>query len=135
LDLSHHNGKIIYESLDSLDFVFLKATEGKTLIDRDFENHYEGFKDKGVALGVYHFFRFDTDGEEQAQHFLSNIKGHTFHVPLIVDVEQQNNPKIRREKVIKRLRDFMNHIQEKTGQKPIIYHQWGWLFRFCGEGI
>ncbi len=121
LDLSHHNGKIIYEGLDSLDFVFLKATEGTSLDDRDFETHYEGFKDKGIALGVYHFFRFDTDGKEQAQHFLSRIKGHTFHVPLIVDVEQQNNPRIRRDKVIKRLRDFMHHIQKKTGQKPIIY--------------
>ena len=39
LDLSHHNGKIIYEGLDSLDFVFLKATEGTSLDDRDFETH------------------------------------------------------------------------------------------------
>ena len=46
LDLSHHNGKILYEGLDTLDFVFLKATEGTTHIDRDFETHYEGFKDQ-----------------------------------------------------------------------------------------
>ncbi len=121
LDLSHHNGKIIYEGLDSLDFVFLKATEGKSLIDRDFKTHYEGFKDKGIAIGAYHFFRFDTDGEQQAQHFLTQIKGHTFQVPLIVDVEQHHNPKIHRNIVIKRLHDFMKHIRKMTGQKPIIY--------------
>ncbi|MHA8103809.1 glycoside hydrolase family 25 protein [Aquirufa nivalisilvae] len=121
LDLSHHNGKIMYEGLDSLDFVFLKASEGTTLIDRDFENHYKGFKEKGIALGVYHFFRFDSEGEEQATHFLNRIKGYTFHVPLIVDVEQDKNPKIDRNKVIDRLRNFIHHIQKKTGQKPIIY--------------
>ena len=121
LDLSHHNGKILYEGLDTLDFVFLKVTEGTTHIDRDFETHYEGFKDKGIALGVYHFFRFDTDGKEQANHFLNRIKGHTFQVPLIVDVEHGNNPKVRREKVIQRLNEFMQTIKKKTGQKPIIY--------------
>ena len=121
LDLSHHNGKILYEGLDTLDFVFLKATEGTTHIDRDFETHYKGFKNKGIALGVYHFFRFDTDGEQQAIHFLNRIKGHTFQVPLIVDVEHENNPKVRREKVIQRLNEFMQTIKKKTGQKPIIY--------------
>jgi len=121
LDLSHHNGKILYEGLDTLDFVFLKATEGTTHIDRDFETHYKGFKNKGIALGVYHFFRFDTDGKEQANHFLNRIKGHTFQVPLIVDVEHENNPKVRREKVIQRLNEFMRTIKKKTGQKPIIY--------------
>jgi lysozyme len=121
LDLSHHNGKILYEELDTLDFVFLKATEGTTHIDRDFETHYKGFKNKGIALGVYHFFRFDTDGKEQANHFLNRIKGHTFQVPLIVDVEHENNPKVRREKVIQRLNEFMQTIKKKTGQKPIIY--------------
>ena len=121
LDLSHHNGKILYEGLDTLDFVFLKATEGTTHIDRDFETHYKGFKNKGIALGVYHFFRFDTDGKEQANHFLNRIKGHIFQVPLIVDVEHENNPKVRREKVIQRLNEFMQTIKKKTGQKPIIY--------------
>lgn len=121
LDLSHHNGKILYEGLDTMDFVFLKATEGSTHIDRDFETHYKGFKNKGIALGVYHFFRFDTDGKEQANHFLNRIKGHIFQVPLIVDVEHENNPKVRREKVIQRLNEFMQTIKKKTGQKPIIY--------------
>lgn len=121
LDLSHHNGKILYEGLDTLDFVFLKATEGTTHIDRDFEMHYAGFQNKGIALGVYHFFRFDTDGKEQANHFLNRIKGHTFQVPLIVDVEHENNPKVRREKVIQRLNELMQTIKKKTGQKPIIY--------------
>lgn len=121
LDLSHHNGKILYDGLDTLDFVFMKATEGTTHIDRDFKTHYEGFQNKGIALGVYHFFRFDTDGKEQAEHFLSRIKGHTFQVPLVVDVEHENNPKVRREKVIENLNEFMRAIKKKTGQKPIIY--------------
>ena len=104
-----------------MDFVFLKATEGTTHIDRDFKTHYEGFQNKGIALGVYHFFRFDTDGEEQAKHFLSRIKGHTFHVPLVVDVEHENNPIVSREKVIERLRAFMKEVKRQTGIKPIIY--------------
>jgi len=83
LDLSHHNGKILYEGLDTLDFVFLKATEGTTHIDRDFEMHYAGFQNKGIALGVYHFFRFDTDGKAQAKHFLNHL--HEVLQPFVCD--------------------------------------------------
>jgi len=121
LDLSHHNGKILYDKLDTLDFVFLKATEGGNHIDRDFDTHYKGFKKKKIALGVYHFFRFNTNGAAQANHFLNRIKGYTFHVPLVVDVEHHKNPKVKREEVIQRLNDFMQTIKNKTGQKPIIY--------------
>ena len=61
IDLSHHNGRINYDELDSLDFVFLKVTEGISVTDRDFSKHYRAFREKDMAVGVYHFFRFDVE--------------------------------------------------------------------------
>ena len=121
IDLSHHNGRINYDELDSLDFVFLKVTEGISLTDRDFSKHYQAFREKEIAIGAYHFFRFDADGKEQAQHFLRHMEGKEFQIPLVVDVEQENNPILPREKVIARLRAFVKEIKRHTGIKPIIY--------------
>lgn len=121
IDLSHHNGRIKYDELDSLDFVFLKVTEGASWTDKTFEKHYAAFKEKDIAIGAYHFFRFDTDGKSQARHFLNHLEGKEFQIPLVVDVEQENNPLVPREKVIARLRSFVKEIKHHTGIKPIIY--------------
>jgi lysozyme len=121
IDLSHHNGGIKYNELDSLDFVFLKVTEGISLTDRDFSKHYQAFREKEIAIGAYHFFRFDIDGKSQAQHFLNELEGKEFQIPLVVDVEQENNPLIPKKKVIARLHAFVKEIKRYTGIKPIIY--------------
>jgi lysozyme len=121
IDLSHHNGRIRYEELDSLDFVFLKVTEGTTLTDKEFKKHYTAFYEKKIAIGAYHFFRFDIDGKAQARHFLKNLEGKKLQIPLVVDVEQENNPVVRREELIVRLRAFVNEVNKQTGAKTIIY--------------
>ncbi len=121
LDLSHHNGNINYDQLDSLDFVFLKVTEGESWTDKTFMRHYEAFRKREVPIGAYHFFRFDTDGKAQAKHFLNHLQGKELQMPLVVDVEYDNNPVVSREKVIERLRVFMKEIKYQTGLKPIIY--------------
>jgi lysozyme len=121
IDLSHHNGRINYDELDSLDFVFLKATEGASWKDRAFSTHYSAFREKETAVGAYHFFRFDIDGKSQARHFLNHLAGKEFQIPLVVDVEQENNPIVSRDKVIARLRAFVKEVKRQTGLKPIIY--------------
>jgi lysozyme len=121
IDLSHHNGGIAYDELDSLDFVFLKVTEGESWTDKTFSKHYAAFREKEIAVGAYHFFRFDTDGKSQARHFLNQLEGKEFQIPLVVDVEQENNPLVPKEKVIARLRAFVKEIKQHTGLKPIIY--------------
>jgi lysozyme len=121
IDLSHHNGRINYDKLDSLDFVFLKVTEGTSWTDKTFSKHYHAFREREIAIGAYHFFRFDTDGKSQAQHFLAHLAGKEFQIPLVVDVEQENNPFVPRAKVIARLDAFVKEVKRQTGIKPIIY--------------
>lgn len=130
IDLSHHNGQINYKELDFLDFVFLKATEGTSWKDRDFSTHYSAFREKEMAVGAYHFFRFDVDGKEQARHFLNHLEGKEFQIPLVVDVEQENNPIISREKVVARLQAFVKEVNTPNWSKADYIHQRNWLFRF-----
>ena len=73
LDLSHWNGRVLYDHLDSLDFVFLKVSEGDDRVDDTFKQHYEAFRERDIPVGAYHFFRFDVEGKDQALHFLRQL--------------------------------------------------------------
>ncbi len=121
LDLSHWNGRVIYDNLDSLDFVFLKVSEGDDRVDDTFGQHYQAFRSKEIPVGAYHFFRFDVEGKEQAQHFLRQLDGKRLQLPLVIDVEQHGNRAVAREKVRDRLRAFMKELNKHTAHKPIIY--------------
>jgi len=121
LDLSHWNGRVLYDRLDSLDFVFLKVSEGDSRVDGTFRQHYEAFRARDIPVGAYHFFRFDVDGKDQALHFLRQLDGRHLQLPLVIDVEQHGNRAIEREKVRNRLRAFIQELKKHTAQQPIIY--------------
>ncbi|MDT8888014.1 GH25 family lysozyme [Aquirufa sp. LEPPI-3A] len=121
LDLSHWNVRVLYDDLDTLDFVFLKVSEGDDRVDDTFEQHYEAFRERDIPVGAYHFFRFDVDGKEQAQHFLKHLDGRRLQLPLVIDVEQHGNRAIPHEKVKKRLHAFMKELKRHTKHQPIFY--------------
>jgi lysozyme len=121
LDLSHWNGRVIYDNLDTLDFVFLKVSEGDDRVDDTFGQHYEAFRERDIPVGAYHFFRFDVDGKEQARHFIRQLDGRRLQLPLVIDVEQHGNRFVEHTKVRKRLHSFMAELKKHSKQKPIIY--------------
>jgi lysozyme len=121
LDLSHWNGRILYDHLGDLDFVFLKVSEGDSRVDPSFIGHYHAFRKRDIPVGAYHFFRFDVDGKMQARHFLRLLEGRHLQLPLVIDVEQDGNQFVSNEIVRMRLREFMAELKKHTRQKPIIY--------------
>lgn len=124
LDLSAHNGDIDFERIsgDSIDFVMLKATEGTTFKDSRFHSNYLKARRAGIkAVGAYHFFRFDTDGEMQAINFLNSLQGKTLDLPAVIDLEEWSNPQnIATEDVVKRLRAMIECLQ-RNGHNVMFY--------------
>ncbi len=94
IDLSRHNGQVDFEAVADagIDFVYLKATEGESYLDPTFHNNFSEAKSNGLITGVYHFFRFDCDGERQARNLLAAIDTLGTDLPLAVDVEEWKNP-------------------------------------------
>lgn len=94
IDISKHTGIIDFERIkdQNVDFVFLKATEGIDYVDERFETNYKNAHLAGIPKGAYHFFRFERDGKEQANHFLRSIAGKKFELPLVLDIEEWGNP-------------------------------------------
>ena len=89
IDVSKHNGDIDFEKVlgDDYQFVFIKASEGKTYRDEAFNSNYRKAREAGLMVGAYHFFRKNRTGEEQAANFLGAIKGKKFDLPLVIDLE------------------------------------------------
>jgi len=125
IDISKHNGKINWDKLKNqhLDFVFIKATEGKTRLDPCFKDNLRGARKINVKVGAYHFFKFNRDGAEQARNFLSRINLSNLNFAPIIDVEEsgnltnRNNPKL----VIKEIRRFISYVESRSSRRVIIY--------------
>ncbi|MBD5285076.1 MAG: hypothetical protein HDS29_02215 [Bacteroides sp.] len=124
LDLSAHNGIIDFRRLaaDSIDFVMLKATEGTTFQDPNFHRNYNSARDAGIkAVGAYHFFRFDTDGEMQAMNFLNSLHGKTLDLPAVIDIEEWGNPgRISTSDIVARLEALIGYL-EQNGHNVMFY--------------
>lgn len=113
IDVSSHNGKINFERVSraGIDFVIIKASEGAAFRDSRFASNYDSAKDNGLAVGAYHFFRFDVDGTLQARNFVETIGDRDFDLPLVIDVEEHGNPYVfLRSKVVRQLRDMVDEL-------------------------
>lgn len=113
IDVSSHNGKINFERVSraGIDFIIIKASEGAAFRDSRFASNYDSAKDNGLAVGAYHFFRFDVDGTLQARNFVETIGDRDFDLPLVIDVEEHGNPYVfLRSKVVRQLRDMVDEL-------------------------
>ena len=124
IDVSKHNGDIDYDKVrdDDYQFVFIKASEGKTYKDPAFDRNHRDASKAGLKVGAYHFFRKNRTGQEQADNFLSAIKGKTFDLPLVIDLEDDwgNGATVSRQAAIERVMTMID-ILHKKGYQVIIY--------------
>ena len=74
-DVSHHQGKINFDQLEDLKFLFIKATESVDFVDERFHENFKGARSKKMITGAYHFARFHDEerAKAEAMHFLSVV--------------------------------------------------------------
>jgi len=126
IDVSHHQGRIDWsqvalsnaESDCPVKFVIIKATEGGTFVDPDFETNLKGAREAGFVCGVYHFFNPSTPAGKQADFYINNVKLNKGDFAPVVDVERTG----RSDKELQDgLSEFLSIIEKHYGVKPIIY--------------
>jgi lysozyme len=126
IDVSKYQGNIWWSSVKemkikdvSIQFVFIKATEGYTLTDKTFSRNWREAKKSGITRGAYHFFTAGKDGTKQAEHFLKKVTLATGDLPPVLDIEETNskNTDLLRQE----LKEWLVKVEEKAGKKPIIY--------------
>ncbi|MBO4869923.1 MAG: hypothetical protein J5585_09450 [Clostridia bacterium] len=127
VDVSHHQGKIDWETLSSqgVSFAFIKATEGSSYVDPRFEENRAAATATGLRVGAYHFFSFDSTGEAQAKLFCGTVGDAQNMLPPVIDVEFYGKYKSGKgvdfPRVKKELRALVDILTDEYGVKPVIY--------------
>ena len=126
IDISHHQGKIDWNQLqrakigdEPLSFVFMKATEGMSLIDREFDYNFKEAKEHGFIRGVYHFFVPGVPAKLQANHFIQKAKLEPGDLPPVLDIETVGS--LSPEEIRYSTLSWLNIVEEEFGVTPILY--------------
>lgn len=127
IDVSHYrlNELINTSQLDSISFVFIKATEGKNYINPNFYKEWNVAIKNKLYKGAYHFYRDKIDPMVQADYFYSKIKTvlDSTSLPVVLDVEKESfsSKKHNTPKNQKAVLECLKRIEELTDKTPIIY--------------
>ncbi len=126
IDVSRYQGTIGWKAVkkmkvDSISpgFVFIKATEGVEMVDRNFKYNWRESGKAGMVRGAYHFFIPGLDAAAQANNYIKNtalVKG---TLPPVVDVEASGDvPALA---LRAGLITYLGVIEKHYKVKPIIY--------------
>lgn len=104
------------------DFYIIKASEGNGYKDPRLDQHYNQVKAWGKPYGFYHFARPDLGNTPQAEAdwFLSLVGHHAKKCIYALDLE---GTALRYADYANWARQWLDHVQIKTGVKPLIYIQ------------
>ncbi|MDE7413854.1 MAG: hypothetical protein K2N05_08740 [Muribaculaceae bacterium] len=123
IDISRHNYMMNLDAAagDGIEFVFIKASEGKDHRDENFQINYDKAGHAGLKRGAYHFFRFDKDGTDQAQNFMRVVGDKKLELGVAIDIEETGNAKgVPRDSILIRLQDMVDYLNLK-GYRVMFY--------------
>lgn len=126
IDISHYQEKVDWEALtqnevagEPLRFVVIKATEGESLLDPNFNDNFYWAAKYGFIRGAYHFFRPEVSAIRQAEYFLHQAHLEPGDLPPVLDVEEKGNldtATLRNNVLL-----WLHRVEEAYGVPPIIY--------------
>ncbi len=127
IDISHYQGDIDWEALRNamiqkapIRFVIIKATEGASIVDENFEDNFYNAREYGFIRGAYHFYSIKSDAKAQAYFFLDKVKLEDGDLPPVLDVEHKPNEQST-EDFQKDVLTWLHIIEDRYHVKPIIY--------------
>ncbi len=125
IDISHHQGEINFDQMfasdfsDSIDFFYIKATEGTNHKDRRYDINAEGIAVLAGKYGFYHFYQAKQSAIEQANHFANTIDPYNYKLKPVLDIESLSG--MNEDVLCDSLLVFMNRVEELLAVRPIIY--------------
>lgn len=117
IDVSVHNGDIDWGKVktDGIDFAILRAGYGKLTSQKDqkFEQNYKNAKAVNLPVGAYwySYAMNENEARQEADVFLSVIKGKQFEMPVYFDLEEKKQFDLGKEKVSAIMRAFLEKVE------------------------
>jgi GH25 family lysozyme M1 (1,4-beta-N-acetylmuramidase) len=135
IDVSYWNAGIDWPKVRAAGqrYVFAKATEGDFYADPTFDDNWRGAKSAGLLRGAYHFFRCNVDAKKQANKFIDYVKSMNDNgeLPPVLDLETNDGQ--TRDKIIARVKTWMEIVEEAFNRKPILYSRAFFLQDYFSE--
>ncbi|MFA6204336.1 MAG: glycoside hydrolase family 25 protein [Gallionella sp.] len=100
-------------------FSYTKATQGIYIKDAYFIQHTQGARANGMLAGAYHYYEPAYPAKEQADYFLSTIKGIDLDLPCALDFEEDTYIPVGQ--VATALLEWLTIVEAETGKRPTIY--------------
>uniref|UniRef100_UPI003FD6CA0A glycoside hydrolase family 25 protein n=2 Tax=Alloprevotella sp. TaxID=1872471 RepID=UPI003FD6CA0A len=122
IDVSHYQGRIDWDAVVNgtpISYVYLKATEGASLVDDTYERNLEEARRVGLSVGSYHFYRPNVDWKKQFDNMTAVVKYDDQDLVPIIDIEHRGS--VSDEAFITDLRSFIERVTEFYGKKPLLY--------------
>lgn len=141
IDLSTHNGKVDFKQVNAsgkVGYVILRAGYGKVASQKDsrFEEYYAGAKAAGLPVGAYwySYAMNEAEARQEADVFLSILKGKQFEYPVYYDVEEKKQFDLGKAKVSAIIQAFLERVEEK-GYWVGLYGSYSSLTTFTDQYI
>lgn len=123
IDVSDWQGYIDYSQVadSGIEVVYIRASEGFSYVDSQFENNYTNAKSAGLKVGFYHYLTARTIDEAklQAQFFASTISGKSPDCKLAIDFESFGN--LDNNQINEISVTFLQTVQNLTGKEVVVY--------------
>jgi len=124
IDVSHWQGAINWGEVRDAGytFAFVKATEGTSFIDSDFETNMNSGRSAGMLMGAYHFARPDQNAAtDEANHFVAEAIDYLGDGYLIPALDVERGADLGDEALSNWINEWMNTVESETGVEPILY--------------
>ena len=116
IDVSKQQGKIDWKIVAAdkkIQFVYIKATEGATYVDKSYAYNIREARKNGLKVGSYHYLRNTSAIRDQFQNFKNTAKKGLQDLIPMVDVEEHVDKDS--------IKQFCKLIEKYYGKKPVIY--------------
>lgn len=122
IDVSHHNGAINWSQVKSagVQFVYIKATEGRTYTDPTFLTNVKGVKAAGLKVGAYHFANPANRASDDAANFINALKKIDYDLMPVLDLESAPTG-MTAAQLVAWAKDFLSRVEAATGKRAMIY--------------
>lgn len=126
IDVSKYQEVINWEEVKAMEvkgvkigFAFMKATEGRFLVDSRFQYNWQKAGDQNIPRGAYHFFIPGKNPKKQAKNFTGIVNLTSGDLPPVLDVEISRNLPVT--KIREEVKIWLDIVEKHYEVRPIIY--------------
>ena len=141
IDISHYQGEIDWGKLRNamiegcpVRFVMIKATEGSSRLDENFNDNFYNAREYGFMRGAYHFWSNRSTPRAQAYYFLKQVHLEDGDLPPVLDVEHKPANKTVEDFQTDVL-TWLHIVEDKYHVKPIIYTNYKFKDAYLGAPV